>query len=277
MSVASILLHVDNGPAFESRLKIAIHTAKQFNARLTALAVWPTDLPIFTQMPIAADIIRAHRDTLWGISDQARKVCEAAAEAADVGLEWHAEEGELIDALNGYGRYSDLIVLGQYDPADRKGRSESAVEHVLLESGTACLVVPYIGTKREQMDNVLIAWNGSLESGRAVKDAVPFLKQARHVEILMINPEQQKEMEAEDVPGGGVRGYLAKHGIDAGTHTLHNDQSDAGDVLLSYASDFSADLVVMGAYGHTRWREKVVGGVTRHLLEHMPVPVLMSR
>lgn len=276
MSVASILLHVDDAAAFESRLKLAIRLADQFDAHLSALyVVWPTSFPNITQISAGADIFESHRNTLWEAAERTRKMCEEAAGDAGVTFDWRAEEGILTDKLNEYGRYSDLIVLGQHEPGKHRERRESAADHVVLESGTACLVVPYIGAAREQIENVLIAWNGSMESAHAVKDAVPILTQARRVEVLIINPEQQK-IKDEHGPGSGIRAYLARHGIDAKTHTIHNQQSDPGDVLLSYASDFSADLVVMGAYSHTRWREKILGGFTRHLLEHMTVPVLMS-
>ena len=276
MSVASILLHVDNTAACESRLKAAIRMAQQFDAHLTALYVMrPTNFPIFTEMPVGPEIIKSHRKSLWEDAAQARKCCEDAARDAGVILEWRAVEGNLIDTLNEHGRYCDLIILGQYDPGDRKDLSESAVDHVVLESGTACLVAPYIGVAANHMKNILIAWNGSMESARAVKHAVPLLKQAGLVEVLIINPEQRKEGEVE-LTGGRIRAYLARHGVKAEAHTIHNKQRSAGDNLLTRVSDFSADLVVMGAYGHTRLREKVLGGVTRHLLEHMTVPVLMS-
>ncbi len=269
MSVASILLHVDDTTAFESRMKIAVRLAHQFNSHLTALYVGlPSNSRSIAETPPGADAVT------YDVAN-ARKLCEEAAAGAGVKLDWLAEEGDLIDTMNEYGRYCDLIVLGQHDPAERAGRGGSATDHVVLESGTACLVVPYIGTAREQMDNVLIAWNGSMESARAVKDALPLLKQASRVEILIINPEQQKVKE-RGAPAAGVKAYLAKHAVEADTHLMHNKQSDAGDALLSYASNFSADLVVMGAYGHARWREKVLGGFTQHLLGHMTVPVLMS-
>lgn len=276
MSVASILLHVDDSAACESRLKAAIRLAHQFDAHLTALyVIRPTNFPIFTEMPVGPEIIKSHRELLWKGAARARKHCEDTARDAGVTLEWQVVEGDLIDALNEHGRYCDLIVLGQYDPGDRKDLSEGAVDNVVLESGTACLVVPYIGVAAEHIRNVLIAWNGSMESARAVKHTVPLLKQAKYVEVLVINPTQRKEGEVE-LTGGRIRAYLARHGVKAEAHTIHNKQSNAGDILLSRASDFSADLVVMGAYGHTRLREKVLGGVTRHLLEHMTVPVLMS-
>ena len=277
MSVASILVHVDNSAASESRFNLAIRLAQQFEAHLEALYVMrPTNSPIFTQMPIGADIIEFHRKTLREEAAGKRRICEEAARAAGIKFEWRTEEGVLIDMLSEYGRYSDLIVLGQHDSNDRKDLSEGAVDHVVLESGTACLVVPYIGVATDSIKNVLIAWNGSMESARAVKDAVPFLENAERVEVLVINPEHL-QVEKADVTEARVCAYLARHGVTAQVHTIHNDQIDVGDILLSFASDYSADLVVMGAYGHNRLREKILGGVTRHLLVHMPVPVLMSR
>jgi nucleotide-binding universal stress UspA family protein len=135
------------------------------------------------------------------------------------------------------------------------------------------LVVPRYGTFDTVGERVLVAWNGSREATRAVHDALPILKLATKVTVLSIDPERDT---GDRIPSADIALHLARHGVAAeGTSTVGLDIS-VGDLLLSRAADLGADLIVMGAYGHSRMRELVLGGATRHILQHMTVPVLMS-
>jgi len=120
---------------------------------------------------------------------------------------------------------------------------------------------------------VLVAWNGSREATRAVHDALPLLRRAEKVTVLSIDPDEDAEPR---LPGADVSLHLARHGVTAQAATIAGTDVAVGDLLLSYAADHDIDLIVMGAYGHTRLREVVLGGATRTLLRHMTVPVLMS-
>ena len=121
----------------------------------------------------------------------------------------------------------------------------------------------------------MVAWDASRLATRAVNDALPILRKASKVHLLAINPEGGREGHG-DVPGADIGLHLARHGVKAEASSIHAEDLEAGDALLSRAADFGADLIVMGAYGHSRWRELVLGGVTRHLLNHMTAPVFMS-
>jgi nucleotide-binding universal stress UspA family protein len=118
-----------------------------------------------------------------------------------------------------------------------------------------------------------VAWNAGREASRAVNDALPLLTRAKVVRILAINPDRTGE-HGEEV-GADVALHLARHGVNADVSVVGSDIGDA-DMLLSQVSDFGADLIVMGAYGHSRARELILGGMTRHVLHHMTVPVFMS-
>lgn len=276
MSIASILVHVDNSTACRTRLQTAARLSRQFDTHLIALYVIPRySVPMYAEAHVGPEIIEATRRALWAAADEAKSSSEGIAGKMSVDLEWRAVEGHLVNTLNEHGRYSDLVVLGQPNLEDPEDRSEGVADHVALECGTPCLVVPYIGASENLTGTILVAWNGSMESARAVKDAIPLMKKARRVEVLMVNPEQN-EIQAGDIPGADIGTYLARHDIKVEAHTIHNKQIETGDVVLSHAADISADLLVMGAYGHARWRERVLGGVTQHLLEHMTVAVLMS-
>jgi nucleotide-binding universal stress UspA family protein len=120
---------------------------------------------------------------------------------------------------------------------------------------------------------VLVAWNGSREATRAVHDALPLLRRAEQVTVLSIDPDPAAERR---LPGAHVSRHLTRHGVTVQSPTITGADGAVGDLLLSYVADHDIDLIVMGAYGHTRLREVVLGGATRTLLRHMTVPVLMS-
>jgi nucleotide-binding universal stress UspA family protein len=122
-------------------------------------------------------------------------------------------------------------------------------------------------------ERVLVAWNGTRESTRAVHDALPMLVRAHSVAVMEVNP---KPDETPRIAGADMATHLARHGVRAEVSSIVADEIDVGDAILSRGADLGADLVVMGAYGHSRLREFAFGGVTRHVFKHMTVPVLMS-
>jgi nucleotide-binding universal stress UspA family protein len=141
------------------------------------------------------------------------------------------------------------------------------------------LFIPYTGVFPTLGANIMVAWNGSRESARAVQDAMPFLQRAEKVTVVRLN-ESKSEPGASSVnriPGADIAFFLARHDVKAEVAALDGvNDVPMGDMLISRASDLDADLIVMGAYGHSRWQELVMGGATRTLLESMPIPVLMS-
>jgi nucleotide-binding universal stress UspA family protein len=191
--------------------------------------------------------------------------------------EWRAEKGPHIDPTGvviEHSRSADLIVAGQTDPDWESSPLRDVAEHLALESGRPVLVVPYVGRYPEIGRNVVIAWKAGREAARAVFDALPILKQAEQVQILEI-----------DEGGGGRNGTsadtsiavaLARHGIKPAVRTSVAGEISVGDEILSRLADMGADLLVMGAYGHSRMRELVFGGVTRHIARHMTVPTLFA-
>lgn len=150
------------------------------------------------------------------------------------------------------------------------------METLILESGRPVLVVPYAGNFTALPQRVLVAWSGGRESARALHDAMPMMT-GTNVHVLQITSTQPKHW-AEETTVGQVARALNARGIHTTVEETDCADSDAavGELLLSRAADFNADLIVMGAYGHSRLRELVLGGVTRTLLNTMTVPVLMS-
>ena len=269
----SILVQADTSLACENRLGLSLKLAQAFDAHLTALHVTPNyTVPVYAEAPIGPDIIDAVRRSGRKNAARAKSMLESLKSDYSVETSWRDVDGDIVDTLCGYSHCADVAVLGQYNPDDPRDANPGVIEHVLIEAGRPCLVVPYIKDSYDLMSTVLVAWNGTREAARAVKDAMPIMCKAKRVEVLWVNPKQ----DPEEYNGENVCAYLSRHGINVELSRLHNEEIPTGDTLLSHAADVSAELIVTGAYGHTRLREKILGGVTRHLLEHMTVPVLMS-
>jgi nucleotide-binding universal stress UspA family protein len=174
-----------------------------------------------------------------------------------------------------HGRHADLVVLGQADPDTASARARYLVEEVTLSAGRPALVVPYIGTAGTLGRRVMVAWDAGREATRALNDALPILKLADSVTVLSVNPQPGRDGHGED-PGADIGLHLARHGVPVEVQRTHAKGMDVGEILLSRLADLGSDLLVMGAYGHSRLREFVLGGATRTLLAEMTVPVLMS-
>ena len=146
---------------------------------------------------------------------------------------------------------------------------------MVLSSGRPTLVVPYIGPTRTLAQSVTVAWDAGREAARAVNDALPFLERAQAVTVMVVNPRPGIGSHGEE-PGADIALHLARHGIKVEAQHLEVRDMSVADAILSRAADQSIDLLVMGAYGHSRFREWVLGGATRQIFAQMTVPVLMS-
>ncbi|PSC03792.1 universal stress protein UspA [Alsobacter soli] len=166
-------------------------------------------------------------------------------------------------------RHFDLTVACQPD-TERSADEPSILEAALFGSGRPVLVVPYIQRSAPTLDHALVAWDGSREATMAMAGAMPLLRRAARVEVVSVNREKEV-----DFPGFNVTRHLARHGVNAELRRITTDL-DLGNTLLSHADDVRADLLVMGGYAHSRFREMVFGGTTRTVLESMTLPVLMA-
>jgi nucleotide-binding universal stress UspA family protein len=209
-------------------------------------------------------------------ADKTKESFEHVTGLRGISAEWR----EMPEGLEGdpalHARYADLTILGQLDP----DRSEADLirprpEHVTLASGRPILVVPYAGNLDNIGRRVLVGWNATREAARAVSDAMPLLAAAEIVIVLTIDPQEGPHGHGE-LPGADISLHLARHGVKAEIERTAAAGLPVGEVILSRAADLGADLLVMGAYGHSRARELWLGGATRSLLRSMTLPVLMS-
>lgn len=275
MGIKDILVHLDNAKSCDSRLETAFALAAAHNARLTGVYVitYPR-VPGYLEAQIPPEILNAQATAARDLAEQVEKTFLDRTRKAGLACESRIAEGDLIDVLSMHGRYSDLVVVSQRD-AELDISPTDMPDRLLLSVGRPCLVVPNVGRYPTLGKNVMVAWDASRLATRAVNDALPLLQAAKKVTVIAVNPKGGQEGHG-DVAGADISLHLARHDVKAEATHVYADDVDVGDMLLSRAADTGADLIVMGAYGHRRLRELVMGGVTRHILQHMTCPVFMS-
>jgi nucleotide-binding universal stress UspA family protein len=276
MALKDLLVHVDTSKASAARVDAAIRLAQTHNAHLVGLyAMPPLEIPVYAEVRIPDEILVEQKEAARTWAAKAKDAFIAVTDKADLSFEWRFVETKPVPALVLQGHYVDLVVVGQKNDTDPLSLAGSLTEDVILDCGRPVLVIPSTDFPDTVGDHVLVAWNASRESVRAVNDALPLLKQAQTVDILAINRPGYVAGEG-DIPSTDICQHLVRHGVNATATHLEAQDISVGEMLLSHAADKGADLIVMGAYGHSRVRELVLGGATCHLLQHMTIPVLMA-
>ncbi len=274
----TLLVHADAHMASEARIGIAARLAAAFQAHLVGTALTGVSRFVAPGNPaLDAPAVAARCARLRSQAEAQLDRFETIACAAGVTTtERVLVDDQEADALVARAACCDLAVLGQsaHAPAVPGSRLD-LVEHVLLRSGRPVLVLPDIGTQFQPDGKALVAWDGGPEANRALMFALPLLRLARQVVIVMLGEPGQTDGAAW-VPGPTDIGrYLGRHGI-AATVAAREGGDDVAQALLSFAVDESAGLLVMGAYGHARFRELLLGGATATILQSMTLPVLMA-
>ena len=277
MAYKNLLVHIDDSKACAGRLDVAIALAQAYSAHLTGLYIAADPV-----LPggMSAEVPARFLDTLSAQVAERSAAAEAgfaaAVERAGLTADCRTARcpgGRVAEVIALHARHADLVVLGQPEPEANGEVNAQVPEDVVLSAGRPALVVPYIGAGKRLGVRVMVAWDGGREAARAVGDALPLLARAESVAVLVINPSQGGHGEQ---PGADIALHLARHGITVEAQHLEAKDLSVGDALLSRLSDQDIDLLVMGAYGHSRLRELVLGGVTRKIFQQMTVPVLMS-
>jgi nucleotide-binding universal stress UspA family protein len=280
MSYKDLLVVLGSEASARGRLELAAMLAERFEAHLVGLYARPIPEPPrhlgYYDPALLEPFFQEVRMQAQEEAAKQREAFEHVAGLRGISAEWReVPEGlEADPAL--HARYADLTILGQLDP-DR-GEAEllrPRPEHVTLASGRPVLAVPYAGHFASVGQRVLIGWTATREAARAVSDAMPLLMSAERVTVLTIDPHEGPRGHGE-LPGADISLHLSRHGVKAEVERTVSADLPVGEVLLSRAADLGVDLLVIGAYGHSRARELLLGGVTRTLLRSMTVPVLMS-
>lgn len=277
MSIKDIVVYVDEKPASARLADIALGLAERLDAHLAAVHVVTLHpVPSHLRTGMYQQIIKLLEDEAKKSAETAERQFRQAMARFRVSGEWRIARGDPRRQAALHARYADLAVIGQHNPDSAATLLDSlSPEDVVLEAGRPALVIPYAGKFDRFGERILVAWNSSRESARAVADAMPFLRAAKEVTVLAINPRTGEDAHGE-VPGMDIAAHLARHGVKVTATQTPSVDLAVSDAILNRVSDDGMDMLVMGAYGRSRLRELVLGGVTRDLLKHMTVPVLMS-
>jgi nucleotide-binding universal stress UspA family protein len=271
-----VLVHVDRDERSNHRIEVAVDLGARFAGKVTGVYVARPFLPPAFIVGALPPVVTADQERLdQEDAETARRRFLDHVVRRGLDCEWHYIREATVPAVRRVARYTDLAIVGQADPTVPAELVAVRPEELALGSGRPVLVVPYIGGSLSPGKRIVVAWDGSREAARAVADALPLLTQASSVWAVSIDAKAPG-MSDDSKPAEDLCRFLADHGVSAKPDHLQTDECSEADVLLSRIGDFGADLLVMGCYGHTRLRELVLGGMTREILQHMTVPVLMS-
>ena len=260
MPIKSILVVVSGAEESNPALALAFTLAQKYTARIAALYVKPVVMVYSDGMgfDMTPSVIEAQQAYLQSAADKAESVTKAQAAQAGYEIEWRCEEGDELNIAAAQARVSDIVLA-----------NPEVARDLMFEAGIPVLAVPH-GASADLGKRVLVAWNGSRECARAVRDARDLLKKAEQVLVAVFDPPYGKGM------GHDIAALLASHGANVSVREMLSDGDNIGNLLLQEAKANGCGLIVMGGYGHSRFREWVLGGVTDAILHDAQIPVLLS-
>ncbi|MGN6667426.1 MAG: universal stress protein [Trinickia sp.] len=279
MSYKSILVHLDSSEAVHSRLELALSLSQEFDAYLTGFfTVYRPEPGSFYVLAGNAEYYAEFEHRRLEQQGALERLFRAEILRLKIAGEWQSSTQYANKCVPQAARLADLSIVGQYNRDDPESFvAEQFIENLVLSSGRPVLVVPYAGQFHGIASHVVLAWDGSREATRALHDALPFVSRAKQVTVLTINALSGEPVSSR-IPGSDIAAVISRYGANVATQEIEGVKDvPIGEAILSRAADLEADLLVMGCYGHSRWRELVLGGATRSILQSMTLPVLMSR
>jgi nucleotide-binding universal stress UspA family protein len=275
--LGEIVVFIDGRSESAGILQFAGAFAQEHGAHLIGVFLQPdatiTPPETFARGAGMLKVIEAQRAQLERIEEEHRTLFEDIVRRHEIRSEWRSLPHLSSDAVV-HTHYADLAVIAHPDTAGQTAGPAGLVESLVLTSGRPIIVFPPHGAV-SHVRRILVGWNARREAVRAVADALPLLVRAEAVEVLVVDPQRHAGHGQE--PGADIARHLVRRGVQVEVRRLSSGGEDVGRLLLSQAAAFDADLVVMGAYGHSHLSEWVFGGVTRMVLREAGVPVLMSR
>ncbi len=275
--IKDIVVNLSLGDSRDVAADFAMSVTAAFNAHLAGIAfIYEPLIPVMMDMyGMPPDVIESQRRENEKAASAAVGRFEEAARRASLSAEARVLDAPVATAPGLFARIArrfDLSVLGQPEP-EKPAHDGLIVEAALFDTGRPVLVVPYIQRAGLGLERILLCWDGSRSAARAAADAMPFLRRGKRVEVVTVASEPAK---SDEMPGADIAHHLARHGVKVELDRIVTAETDVAATILSHAADSSADLLVMGGYGHSRLREFILGGVTRGILASMTVPTLLS-
>lgn len=275
MAYKTILLCLNEITRLPQLLAAGRYLASRFDAHISGFYVIP-GLQVYPSAGYAAtpEIYDGNRQYYVNNQVKVKEAFETAMKADGISFDLHVVDSSLPlvgNEVMTQGRNADLVVVSSTDRDSGVGVEYDFVERLVIAAGRPVLILPFLGEATLDFDEILLAWDDSREAARAAFDALPILTAANRTRIVRIDASPKGTL-----PGASIAETLARHGVNAEITNVTSDGLSAGETLLRAARDHGTGLIVLGAYGHSRFTEFIFGGVTRHMVHHLDRPVLMS-
>lgn len=283
MSYKTIMVLMNDLAQTRQLLDAASAIARQQQAHLIGLYVLPA-AKIYSDVGMLATpiVFEGYRDLFKSNCKATQSSFETRMKQEGISSEWRSINSlypDIAESAILSGHTADLIITSQIGGDSEASVERDLVERLILELGRPVLIIPRTGRFAPRGEGIsekaIVGANGTKESARAMFDALPLLRAVKETRVVWVDPYTQPG-DAGEVPGAEEAATLSRHNIKTVAEPMMTNGRNAGEALLMRASDLGADLLVMGAYGHSRMREFVFGGATRYVLEHATIPVMMS-
>ena len=269
MVFRDVLVYVDKDKACDNRILSAINFSRHYGARLTGLyGMRRITIPVYPGAVSSAAMIDIVERGATEQYESAKKIYQEVTSAVELEAEFLALDGILADEIAVQSRYADLLVIPRNNNDEFDLNSIYRCGDVMLSAACPVLVVANIKPITLPIKSVMVAWDGSHESAIALRAAMPMLDQVEKIDLVSVS--------ANDAEAMDITLHINRHGIDAETHFVESSQALTGKTLLEKAESLNSQLLVMGAYGHSRVRQMVLGGATKYVLENAELPILFS-
>lgn len=274
MAYKTVIVHLSHDDRYRQRVSVAFDVAARFDAHLECLY---TTAPVATPAPVAGRgashaLLAELKASAREHAEEIRREISARCEREGVRWNWQVEESDEIDAIVGHVNLADLVVVTQYPERTLEDHfTLNLPEKIAMEADCPVLVLPHEGSPTLTFEHALVCWKNRREAVRALRGSLDMLRAHRRVTVLTVDPPEH-----DYVPGVDIGTFLARHGIEANIESDLSDDDTPGEIILAKARDLGCDLIVMGAYGHSKMHEAVFGGTTRHVLTHLDRPLLTA-
>lgn len=282
MSFKTIVVNLNHEARAEAMVAAATHLARKWEAHVVGLYVMPPlFMPSDVVLPMGADFYEQQIAEHKAQAGRVKAVFDNLTQGEPFVAEWllygeaRSAYESIADGVVAMSRAAEMLIVSQANDGEAPPMLADVPQRAALESGRPVLVVPQGWDARKFGENITVAWNNSREATRATFDALPLMLSAKKVRLVTVG-DGAGPSSVPSIPAADVAATLARHGIDVETVTVSDGGRHPGMAVLEQCQTDATDLLVMGAYGHSRMREFILGGFTRDVLTNMTVPVLMS-
>jgi nucleotide-binding universal stress UspA family protein len=269
MSIKDILVYVDNDEACGLRLETATGLCNLYDAHLSGLYVRQRiSIPTYAGVYMPVEVFETNDKETAKLLADANNQFDRSTTAAAVNCDFRDCDGDVSYEIGLASRYADLLILPQRTEDGFDLNPSYQIPDIMMGASCPALLLPDSKPVTLPPERVLLAWDEGRESAKAFKSALPLLGKVKKIDVILVSAPENATV--------SIAQHLNRHGFEVEVHEADSSRSDVGDILLKQAQAIDSQMIIMGAYGHSRLRELMLGGTTRHVIDHTSLPVLFS-